>query len=241
MDLELPGAIPSSGRERRAAIHAALADPHRLAIVDELALADRAPSELAARLGVATNLLAHHLGVLEDVSLVERLPSAGDRRRRYLRLLPDALVAVAEPVAQLFARHVLFVCRGNSARSQLAAAIWNARHDVPASSAGTRPAAAVHPEAIRTAGEAGLELAARPRSLNEVTDHPDLVVTVCDVAHEELAAAGTAPTALHWSIPDPAPIGSPAAFDATFDRIERRIAMLAPHVRPPRRRRRSRP
>src|ERR1700730_7317217 len=50
----------------RAQLHAALGDPHRLAIVDELALSDRAPSELAAMLGIDSNLLAHHLGVLGE-------------------------------------------------------------------------------------------------------------------------------------------------------------------------------
>ena len=108
-------------------------------------MSDRSPSELGAALGMGSNLLAHHLSVLEGAGLVARSASAGDGRRRYLRLLPDALVAIAEPVATLLARHVLFVCTANSARSQLAAAAWNATHDVPASSAGTHPAAAVHP------------------------------------------------------------------------------------------------
>lgn len=236
MDIEA-----SSDLTRRSAIHAALADPHRLAIVDELALADRSPSELAATTGVASNLLAHHVGVLEDAGLIERFPSAGDGRRRYLRLLPEALAVVAEPVATLVARRVLFVCTGNSARSQLAAAAWNARHEVPASSAGTHPAPAIHPEAVRMARRAGLALSgARPRSLREVADDPDLLVTVCDVAHEELDAIAEGTLTLHWSIPDPAIDGSPAAFDKAFDRISHRVATLAPHVRPPRRPRRSR-
>ncbi|MGZ8632007.1 MAG: helix-turn-helix domain-containing protein, partial [Actinomycetota bacterium] len=130
---------------RRSAIHAALADPHRLEIVDELALSDRSPSELSASLAIGSNLLAHHLRVLEDASVVERVASAGDARRRYVRLVPGALAVVAEPTATLVVGHMLFVCTENSARSQLAAALWNARHEVPATSAGTRPAAKVHP------------------------------------------------------------------------------------------------
>jgi protein-tyrosine-phosphatase len=231
----------SADLSRRAAIHAALADPHRLAIVDQLSRSDRSPSELADRTGMPSNLLAHHVGVLAEAGLIERVPSAGDGRRRYLRLLPTALVPVAEPMIAIVARRVLFVCTGNSARSQLAAAAWNARHDVPASSAGTRPAPAIHPEAIRVAAREGLDLSdARPRALDEVTEDPDLIITVCDVAHETLDGLGGTPT-LHWSIPDPAPIGSPAAFDAAFDLIRRRVDRLAPLVRPPRRPRRSRP
>ncbi|MGH2636676.1 MAG: helix-turn-helix domain-containing protein, partial [Actinomycetota bacterium] len=139
----MSGELSSLGA--RAAIHSALADPHRLAIVDELAFSDRSPSELSESLEIGSNLLAHHLGVLERAGVVERLGSAGDGRRRYLRLALDALAAIAEPVAALVARHVLFVCTANSARSQLAAAAWNARHEVPASSAGTRPSGRVRP------------------------------------------------------------------------------------------------
>lgn len=232
----------ANGRSRRAAVHAALSDPHRLAVVDELAISDRSPSELGASLGIGSNLLAHHLGVLEEAGVIERLSSAGDGRRRYLRLRPDALVAIAEPVATLVARHVLFVCTANSARSQLAAAAWNARHEVPASSAGTRPAAAVRPEAIEAAARAGLDLsAARTRSVDEVTEEPDLVITVCDVAHEELQTLREGATLLHWSIPDPASAGTPAAFDDALRRVTRRVQTLVPRVRPTDRPRRSRP
>src|ERR687892_179044 len=154
----------------RTAIHGALGDPHRLEIVDELAMSDRSPSELGASLGIGSNLLAHHLRVLEEVGVVERLASAGDARRRYVPLVPVAVSVITEPVATLVARHVLFVCTANSARSQLAAAMWNARHEVPASSAGTHPATAVRPGAIRAAARAGLDLSAsRPRSIPEVT------------------------------------------------------------------------
>jgi protein-tyrosine-phosphatase len=227
---------------RRAALHAALADPRRLEIVDELALSDRSPSELGAALGVGSNLLAHHLGVLEEAGLVDRRSSAGDGRRRYLRLRPEALAEIAEPVATLLARHVLFVCTANSARSQLAAAAWNARHEVPASSAGTTPAEAVRPEAVDAAARAGLDLsAALPRSLDDVTEDPDLVVTVCDVAHEELGALPDGTRILHWSIPDPVPDGAPEAYDRALGRIDARIRTLAPRVRPSRRPRRTRP
>lgn len=227
---------------RRAAVHAALADPHRLGIVDELSMSDRSPSELATALGIGSNLLSHHLGVLEQAGLIERLGSAGDGRRRYLRLLPDALAAIAEPVATLVARHVLFVCTANSARSQLAAAAWNARHEVSASSAGTRPAANIHPEALEAAARARLDLtAARPRPIEEVIESSDIVVTVCDIAHEELVLLPERARLLHWSIPDPVPVGSPSAFDEALALITERVASLAPRVRPFPRTRRPRP
>lgn len=227
----------------RARIHAVLADPHRLAIVDELAVSDRSPTELRTSLGIGSNLLAHHLDVLEEAGLIERLPSDGDGRRKYLRLVPDALAPIREPAPVLATRRVLFVCTANSARSQLAAAMWNTRHDVPAESAGTEPADRVHPEAVRAGARVGLDLsAAQPRSLTEVANTPDLIVTVCDRAHEGLRGLPEDARVLHWSIPDPARTGTPVAFDETVRRLRSRIDTLAPLVgrrraRTPRRRR----
>ncbi|HSJ49837.1 MAG TPA: helix-turn-helix domain-containing protein [Actinomycetota bacterium] len=227
---------------RRAAIHAALADPHRLEIVDELVLSERSPSELGERLRMGSNLLAHHLRILEDAGVVERLPSAGDRRRRYVRLVPESLGAISAPATVVVARHVLFVCTENSARSQLAAAAWNARHEVPASSAGTHPAAAARREAVAAAARAGLDLsAARPRALGDVSEPVDVVVTVCDIAHEELGERSRDVPTFHWSIPDPARSRSASAYDEAVRRIRARVETLAPRVRPRRRPRRSRP
>jgi protein-tyrosine-phosphatase len=217
--------------ERRVEIHGALGDAHRLQIVDELSVSDRSPTELARSLAIASNLLAHHLDVLAHAGLIERVVSAGDSRRRYVRMVPDAVVEIAHPIANLVARHVLFVCTANSARSQMAAAVWNSRHDVPASSAGTRPVERVRPEAMEAAARAGLDLrAARTRSIEEVTERPDVVVTVCDVAHEELRALQDDPAVLHWSIPDPAARRSPSAYDDALERIVSRVETLAPRV-----------
>ncbi|MBM3695910.1 MAG: helix-turn-helix domain-containing protein [Actinobacteria bacterium] len=204
----------------RAARFAALGDPVRLALVDDLAASDRSPAELGERHGLASNLLAHHLGVLERAGLIERARSAGDGRRRYLRLrleaLPDLGIGVTVPAGP-----VLFVCTHNSARSQMAAAVWSQRFAVEAWSAGTHPAASVHPGAIAAAGRVGLDLSgARPQGMAEVPEAPALVVTVCDRAHEEV---GGDPSWWHWSIPDPVEDPSPDAFDAALARVTARI------------------
>lgn len=208
---------------RRSAIHAALGEPVRLAIVEDLAVSDRSPKELAARFSVPTNLLAHHLDVLEDVGLIARFGSAGDRRRRYVRLVRAPLaqlgVATAQPGGQ-----VLFVCSHNSARSQLAAALWTSRTGGAATSAGTHPADRVHPGAVAAASRAGLDLGgARPRVL-DANEHADLVVTVCDQAHEELDPE---PAWWHWSLPDPVADGRAAAFDAVVTELDERIRAVA--------------
>ncbi len=125
--------------ERRAAIHAALGEPARLAIVDELRVTDRSPGELAHQLHLSTNLLTHHLDVLESLGLIERIGSSGDRRRKYVRLRHGPLAAL-DAVPPPRPARTLFLCTHNSARSQLAAALWTARTGTPALSAGTHPA-----------------------------------------------------------------------------------------------------
>ncbi len=137
-------------RDRRAAVHAALGDPGRLAIIDALVSGDTSPSRLGAALGMASNLLAHHLGVLEQVGVVRRARSEGDRRRSYLTLVPGALDGL-NPAASVTAPRIVFVCTENAARSQLAATVWAAHSPVPAASAGTHPAAQIHPGALATA------------------------------------------------------------------------------------------
>ncbi len=215
---------------RRANRHASLSDPHRLCILDQLAISDRSPSELAKALGLRSNLLAHHLQVLEDVGLVTRMPSHGDRRRRYLRLERGALDEVTKPFA-LSARRVLFVCTANSARSQLAAGAWNQHHQVPADSAGTHPAERVDPKAVAAAKRVGIDLKdAIPRPLAPIDPTASvLVITVCDRAHEDLAK-NDAVGLLHWSIPDPAEAGTKDAFDQTVTQILDRVHELAPLV-----------
>src|SRR4029453_15664169 len=103
--------------ERRAALRAALGEPVRLAIVEDLATSDRAPMGLATRPGLPGNLLAHHLDVLERVGLIERHVSAGDRRRRYIRLRHPALPDLGD-VSRPRTGRALFICTHNSARSQ---------------------------------------------------------------------------------------------------------------------------
>ncbi len=205
--------------ERRAAMHAALGEPVRLAIVDDLALTDRSPTNLGQRHRLPTNLLAHHLAVLESAGLIVRFTSEGDKRRRYVRLVREPLTALGIATSRPAGR-VLFLCSHNSARSQLAAALWTARTGKPAESAGTHPAPKVHRGAIAAARRAGLDLGdAVPRLVDHI-DPEAQVVTVCDRAHEELDPA---PSWWHWSIPDPVDIGTPAAFDAVVADLDARI------------------
>ncbi|HLM65438.1 MAG TPA: helix-turn-helix domain-containing protein [Acidimicrobiales bacterium] len=214
--------------ERRAAVHAALGEPARLAIVEALAVSDRAPSDLARRIGLAGNLLAHHIDVLQRVGLVERVMSAGDRRRRYVRLVHDAARAVTVPRPPRGAGgRAVFICTHNSARSQVAAVLWRSHTGGLATSAGTHPADRVHPGAVAAARRAGLDLTgARPRALDASDLDADVVVTVCDRAHEELDVGEAW---FHWSIPDPVPVGTRAAFDAALTELDDRITAIAGH------------
>ncbi len=98
------------------------------------------------------------------------------------------------------AARLLFVCTANSARSHLAAALWRRASRVPAVSAGAHPAVAIDPGAVAAAQRSHLPLPRqRPRHISDVQHDGDLIVSVCDLAHEELGTAAV----VHWSVPDP--------------------------------------
>lgn len=213
--------------ERRAAIHAALSDPARLRVVDTLVFGDVSPSDLSEQLGMPSNLLAHHLGVLEREGLIARTRSEGDRRRTYVRLLPEALRETRVGGVR-HASRLLFVCTANSARSVLAAALWSRMSAIPAVSAGTRPAAAIAPGTVAVASRHGLDLSdASPARLDAVARPDDFVVTVCDSAREAIGPFADA----HWSIPDPVEHGD-EAFDAAYDQLVARVEELADRIEP---------
>jgi ArsR family transcriptional regulator, arsenate/arsenite/antimonite-responsive transcriptional repressor / arsenate reductase (thioredoxin) len=215
-----------TGLERRAVLHGALADPARLRITDTLLTGDASPSDLAAMLAMPSNLLAHHLHTLEQAGIITRRRSEGDRRRNYLQLVPGALDSPGPPPARAALR-VLFVCTANSARSQLATALWRRASAVPAASAGTHPAEAIDPGAIAAARRHHLPMRRlRPRHIADVRQDGDLVITVCDLAREELGGQ----SAVHWSVPDPVPSGDPASFDAALAELSDRVERLAPRL-----------
>src|SRR6266511_4344081 len=104
--------MPEPSLAERARRHAALGDPVRLALVEDLVSSDRTSLELQDRAGLASNSLAYHLDVLEQAGLIARCQSSGDRRRRYICLVPSAL---PEPLTRVAAepRSPLFVCTQN--------------------------------------------------------------------------------------------------------------------------------
>lgn len=210
----------------RVAKHAALADPGRLRIVDLLTLGDFSPTELQAALGMPSNLLSHHLRALEGAGLATRHRSEADKRRSYVGLAAGALEGLV-PGGGYGARRVLFVCTRNSARSQLAAALWQQVSEIPSISAGTHPADRIARGAIEVARRHGVDLAdVPPRRLDQVAEEGDFVVTVCDSAHEELVGLGDA----HWSVQDPLRASTEKAFENAFKDIIRRVSDLAPRV-----------
>jgi protein-tyrosine-phosphatase/DNA-binding MarR family transcriptional regulator len=214
--------------EARAAVHAALGEPVRLALAERLVPGDASPSALAAELGLGSNLLAHHLRVLEEAGVVRRARSEGDRRRSYVQLRLDSPTVRAALPGEFWTdvpRRVMFVCSANSARSQLAAAAWNSLSVVPATSAGTHPAARIHPRAVAVAARHGLDLSnAVPAGIESRLDEGDLIVAVCDNAHEALDPDLAR---LHWSVHDPARVDTDAAFEIAFAELNGRVHHLA--------------
>ena len=215
--------------ERRAALHAALADPGRLRIVEHARARRPSPSELARRARACRPTCSPTTCEVLDRARAGH-PATG---RRATVAAPTCTWRPTRPTCRRAGRcrdrdRVLFVCTANSARSHLAAALWRRTSRMPRRVRRHAPRRAVDPGAVAAAAPAR-PAAARTRSPGCSTTSAadgDLVVTVCDNAHEELGRRAD----LHWSVPDPVPAGDDAAFDAAFDEIARRVHDLAPRL-----------
>jgi arsenate reductase (thioredoxin) len=135
-------------------------------------------------------------------------------------------------------RRVLFLCTGNSCRSQMAEAIVNTRlsEHWEAFSAGTRPAGYVHPLAIQVLAEIGIAYHSTSKSVDVYQDSSfDLIVTVCDAAAEECPIWFGGGNRFHLGFPDPAkatgtPLDILTAFRQVRDSIEIQIPDLLLHI-----------
>jgi arsenate reductase len=131
-------------------------------------------------------------------------------------------------------RKVLFLCTGNSCRSQMAEAIVNARlgDTWEAVSAGTKPAGFVHPKALAALAEIGILHTGRSKLVDEFRKVEfNLVVTVCDSAAEACPIWLGKGKRVHHSFPDPAKVSGTddemmTAFRAVRDDIAREIPVL---------------
>ena len=210
-----------SSTEDRARIFAALGDSRRLAIAETLVASHRTPGELMEVTGLSSSLLAHHLDILENAGVTYRIGGTADRRKRFIALVDSIRILLSPPVVK---GPILFVCSQNSARSQLASAIWCSEVGGTASSAGTNPASAVHPLAIEVASGHGVDLSkSRPRRLTDSGLRNSTVITVCDQAHDEIP---NPLRRLHWSIPDPAISGRKRDFESTYNQLSKIIKSM---------------
>jgi protein-tyrosine-phosphatase len=234
-----------------------LSDSLRWQLVVELGRSDRRVSELVQLVGKPQNLVSYHLAELRHAGIVSARRSSADGRDVYYRadlfrcrdLLGEAGLslhpglALAPPlpddVEPRRARpRVLFLCTGNSARSQIAEALVEHRSGgtVEARSAGSRPKP-LHPNAVRVMAERGIDISGcRTKSLTRFARYRfDRVVTLCDKVREICPEFPGAPIAAHWSIADPAAGDSDQAtypaFQQVADEIESRVALLLADLR----------
>jgi protein-tyrosine-phosphatase/DNA-binding transcriptional ArsR family regulator len=227
--------------------------PVRWRLLSELAQSDRRVAELTDLLGRPQNLVSYHLGRLRAERVVSMRRSSADGRDTYysldLRRCRDLLAAAGSalhpglgmpseraPAARPPRRpraQILFVCTGNSARSQMAEALAEhlAPDSVEASSAGSHPKR-LHPNAVRAMREHGIDIANhRTKHLSQVADqHFDYVITLCDRVREVCPEFPAHPSVAHWSIPDPAGEGDDndnyPAFQRTATELAGRISFL---------------
>ena len=225
--------------------------PVRWRLLGELARSDRTVQELTDLVEQPQNLVSYHLGKLRDGRLVSARRSSADRRDAYYsvdltrigRLLfstggalhPGLRFAPAPASPPTSGRRVLFLCTGNSARSQMAEALATVRSEgmVEARSAGSHPKA-LHPNAIRVMREEyGIDLAGRASKHLDVFagERFDSVITLCDRVREVCPAFPGAPDTIHWSIQDPASVepddeASYPIFRELAGELETRIGFL---------------
>jgi ArsR family transcriptional regulator, arsenate/arsenite/antimonite-responsive transcriptional repressor / arsenate reductase (thioredoxin) len=231
------------------------AHPLRWRLLRELVCSDRAVWELTDLVDESQNLVSYHLKQLRDGGLVSARRSSADGRDVYyavdlascrqqlqlaggglhpaLRLVPDES-APPRSGRRRRKRRVLFLCTGNSARSQMAEALVEelSSGEIEAESAGSRPKR-LHPNAVRVMKRRGIDISAnRTKHLDEfVAERFDLVITLCDRVREVCPEFPSQPRLVHWSVPDPAREGtsdraSYPAFERTADELETRIGFL---------------
>jgi arsenate reductase len=125
---------------------------------------------------------------------------------------------------------VLFLCTGNSCRSQMAEAIVNTRmgEKWQAFSAGSRPAGAVHPLAIKVLSEIGIDHQGKPKSLNEFTGQSfNMVITLCEDSDDNCPIWLGKGRQLHHPFPDPVKAtGSQEEVLQTFRQVRDGIIIL---------------
>jgi protein-tyrosine-phosphatase/DNA-binding transcriptional ArsR family regulator len=230
--------------------------PLRWRLLGELARSDRMVHELTGLVGQPQNLVSYHLGKLRDARLVSTRRSSADGRDAYysadLNRLGELLAATGgelhpglrltrpSPISTRSTSataRVLFLCTGNSARSQMAEALAKARSGglVEAHSAGSHPKP-LHPNAVRVMrDEHGIDLGAqRSKHLSVYAQRPfDRVISLCDRVREVCPQFPGNPETTHWSIPDPAARHADSedeatypAFQQTADELETRIGFL---------------
>ena len=234
-----------------------LSDPLRWQLVVELGRSDRRVGELVQLVGKPQNLVSYHLAELRHAGIVSARRSSADGRDVYYRtdlfrcrdLLGGAGIALhpalslaptpQEVEARRARPRLLFLCTGNSARSQIAEALVEHRSagTVDARSAGSHPKP-LHPNAVRVMAEQGIDIADRPTKsfTRYARNRFDRVITLCDKVREICPRFPGAPIAAHWSMADPAAAGdsdaaSYPAFELIADEIESRVALLLADLR----------
>jgi ArsR family transcriptional regulator, arsenate/arsenite/antimonite-responsive transcriptional repressor / arsenate reductase (thioredoxin) len=239
------------------AIVGLLAHPLRWRLLQALGESDRPVRELTELIGEPQNLVSYHLRQLRQAGLVVARRSDADGRDSYYAVdlaqcgaqLRDAggslhpglwIVPSAGPRSRRSTRtcRVLFLCTGNSARSQIAEALIEQLSDgaVQARSAGSHPKP-LHPNAVRVMRTRGIDISRnRTKHLDEVVAKRfDLVVTLCDRVREVCPELPSHPRNVHWSIPDPAregasPQASYPAFEGIAEDLETRIRFLLAQI-----------
>ena len=227
--------------------------PLRWQLLRELVQSDRAVRELMALVDEPQSLVSYHLRLLREGGLVTAHRSSADRRDSYYTIDLDACrdalqragarctfrcasprrrPSVHDRTARRRRQRVLFLCTGNSARSQIAEALLDqlSAGGIQAASAGSHPKP-LHPNAIRVLRAYGIDISAnRTKHVDELRSQRfDTVITLCDRVREVCPDFPSRPELVHWSVPDPALEG--ATDRESYPAFERTAAVLETRIR----------
>ena len=239
---ESMGILPPAARQANGYREYSDEDLARLRLVVSLRRLGLAPDEAGrmARLCIEHGEVDRDLAplIVEQRAAIARQRDDLDRLDEELVDLESTIAAAGRARGRRTTRHdleapirVLFVCSGNSARSQIAEAILGrlGGPDFEVFSAGTQPKG-VNPQTVRILRDAGIDWSeARSKSVAEFLDERfDYVITVCDRARQSCPVFPGLHNTLHWGLDDPATVVGDeaersAAFQQTYAELQQRI------------------
>lgn len=210
-----------------------LAHADRMNLLKAMRTRDLTAHEASQILQMSASATSYQLKVLTEAGVVRSHRSDFDGRTIYYQFVPEIVsryidavqASLIAPISRNDTLPIMaFICRANSARSQIAEA-W-ARYFVPEMtvvSAGVEPST-IHPLTIEVMEEVGIDASGQEaKQIVELAVTPDVVISVCDFARTHVDKYFDQQVRYHWSVADPAQAGTIQHFRMARDTLKERV------------------